>query len=150
MATYRAETTIERSANDVWEVIRDFGELSWYPGVERCVLDGDDRTTWKEGTTLASVERILVHDDVSRTQIYALVGFVGDPWVPLAGGGAYDTRNLIGHHSATLAVMPLSGERSHVSYDVTVDDDEEMAARISHGYGEALENLKVRLERRPA
>jgi hypothetical protein len=82
--TYRAETTVQRSADDVWTVVRDFGELSWYPGVERCVLDGNDRTTWKHGSALASIERILVDDD--------------------------------------------------------------MAARISHGYGAALANLKAQLE----
>jgi hypothetical protein len=143
--TYRAETTVQRSADDVWMVVRDFGELSWYPGVERCVLEGNDRTTWKHGTTLASIERLLVDDDETRTHHYVLVGFLGDPLVPHAGGGTYDSTKLIGHHSATLTVTPLSDSSSHVLYDVTVDDDD-MAAQISHGYGEALANLKAQLE----
>jgi hypothetical protein len=146
MGSYRAETSIERPAQDVWAAIRVFGDLWWYPHVERCVIEGDDRTTWKEGSSLASVERLLTHDDAARTHSYVLVGFVGDPLVAHAGGRAYDVRNLIGHHSATLTVTPISAERSRVTYDVSVDDDDEMATSIGRGYGDALEHLKVLLE----
>jgi hypothetical protein len=147
MACRRAETSIERSADEVWAAIGDFGDLWWYPNVERCVLEGDDRTTWKEGSSLASVERVLTHDDVSRTYSYVLVGFVGDPCTARPDGRTYDARRLIGHHSATLTVTPVSAARSHVTYDVSVDNDEEMATSIVRGYGEALEHLKVLLER---
>ena len=146
MAMCRSEVTIERSADDVWAAVRGFGDLWWYPHVERCVLEGDDRTTWKTGSDLASVERLTVHDDEARTHSYVLVEFVGDAWVTREGGEPYDARQLIGRHSATLSVTPLAVQRSLVTYDVTVVDDDEMAASIGQGYGAAIANLKELLE----
>jgi hypothetical protein len=146
MGTCPSEVTIERSADDVWAAVRDFGDLWWYPHVARCVLEGDDRTTWKEGSDLASVERLTAHDDEARTHSYVLVDFIGDSVTTREDGEAYDARQLVGHHSAILSVTPLAGQRSRVTYDVTVDDDAVTAASIGRGYGQAIANLKELLE----
>ena len=48
MAKGTVETSIDRSADDVWKVVRDFGGLADYmPGIDKCTVDGDVRTHWK-------------------------------------------------------------------------------------------------------
>jgi carbon monoxide dehydrogenase subunit G len=143
---HRSEVTIGRSADEVWARIRDFGDLRWYPHVERCEVEGDDRTTWKVGSDLASVERIVEHDDASRSCSYVLVDFVGPAVLAREGGRSYDARNLIGHHRAALAVTPTGEKRCRVTYDVTVEGDDEMTRSIGRGYGEALTHLQSTLE----
>ena len=58
---------------------------------------------------------------------------VGDSKVPLPDGGFFDTASLVGHHRATITVTPTGDSTSHVTYDVSVDDDDAMAARIERG-----------------
>ena len=147
MEWQRSAVTIERSADDVWAVIRDFGDLRWYPHVERCEMEADDRTTWKVGSDLASVERRVEHDDaVHAVQVYVLVDFVGPAVVERDGGRLFDARTLIGRHRATLGVTPTGEERCRVDYDVAVEDDDETARSIADGYGEAIAHLKATLE----
>ena len=43
MGEARAEITINRSADDVWATVGNFGDVTWMPGVETSELDGDDR-----------------------------------------------------------------------------------------------------------
>ena len=44
MGKARAEIDIERPADEVWAVVGAFGGIaSWMPGIESCVVDGDDR-----------------------------------------------------------------------------------------------------------
>jgi carbon monoxide dehydrogenase subunit G len=143
---HRAETTIERSADDVWAVIGDFGDQRWFPGVERLELVGDERTTWMQGIAPGNVERLEHHDDAARTYTYATVRVVGDPVVPTAGGGSFDTSTLIGRHRATITVTPVGATSCHVTYDVTVDDNDAIAAAISQGYLGVLASLKAQLE----
>jgi hypothetical protein len=45
MAQGKSEISIERSPDEIWKVIRDFGGLANYmPGVDSCTVDGDVRT----------------------------------------------------------------------------------------------------------
>ena len=45
MANGKAEISIDRSPDDVWKLVRDFGGLAdWMPGIESCTVDGDVRT----------------------------------------------------------------------------------------------------------
>ena len=151
METYRVEIDIDRPADDVWAVVGDFGNLDWFPGHDRVEVHGDERTSWTQGITPANVERLearddSARDDATRSFTYATVGVVGDSKVPLPNGGFFDTASLVGHHRATITVAPTGASTSHVTYDVSVDDDDAMAARISEGYGRALESLKSFVE----
>ena len=58
MGEARAEITINRSADDVWETVGNFGDVTWMPGVERSELDGDDRIVETVGMRLSALADI--------------------------------------------------------------------------------------------
>ncbi len=99
MGEARAEITIDRPADEVWATIGNFGELTWMPGVETCVLEGDDRILGMLGMRI--VERQFSRDDEARTLTYGIVDGDMKPEV----------------HEATITVMPAGGG-SFVTWDV--------------------------------
>jgi hypothetical protein len=125
MGEARAEITIDRSADDVWAKIGNFGELTWMPGVETCELDGDDRVLGMLGMRI--VERQFSRDDEDRTLTYGIVDGDMKPEV----------------HRATITVMP-AGNRSFVTWDVETDDA--MVEVMQGAYTGALTALKDELE----
>jgi Polyketide cyclase / dehydrase and lipid transport len=125
MGEARAEITINRSADDVWAKIGNFGEMTWMPGVETCELDGDDRILGMFGMRI--VERQLARDDEARTLTYGIVEGDMKPEV----------------HEATITVMP-AGSGSFVTWDVTTDDA--MVEVMQGAYTGALTALKEQME----
>ncbi len=125
MGEARGEITINRSADDVWAKVGNFGELSWMPGVETCELDGDDRVLGMFGMRI--VERQYARDDEHRTLTYGIVD--GDMKPEL--------------HRATITVMP-AGSGSFVTWDVEADDA--MVEAMQGAYVGALTALKAELE----
>ena len=144
MGTARASVRINRSADDVWARIGDFGDPSWFPGLESWTLEGDQRTTAIAGMNLKHVERLVHRDEARRTYTYETTGYIGDTLVTLEGGQVYDLNSMVGRHSATITVIPEGESSSTVIYDVTMDDDhvESQSAR----YQAVLERLKVQME----
>ena len=126
MGEARAETTIEKPADEIWAKIGDFGDLSWMPGVDSCTLEGDDRTLGMYGMTV--VERQLRRDEANRSLTYGIVG--GDV--------------KVGHHQATVTVTPKGDTSSSVTWDVETDDN--MLEMMKGSYQGALDNLKKQLE----
>lgn len=145
MGTARASVRINRSADDVWARIGDFGDPSWFPGLESWTLEGDQRTTAIAGMNLKHVERLVHRDEARRTYTYGTTGYIGDTLVTLEGGQVYDLNSMVGRHSATITVIPAGESSSTVIYDVTMDDDhvESQSAR----YQAVLERLKAQMER---
>ena len=125
MGEARAEITIDRSADDVWEKIGNFGDLSWMPGIESCELDGDDRILGMFGMRI--VERQLARDEEERSLTYGIVDGDMKPEV----------------HRATITVMP-AGSGSFVTWDVETDDN--MVEVMQGAYAGALGALKEQLE----
>jgi hypothetical protein len=125
MGEARAEITINRPADEVWAKIGNFGELTWMPGVETCVLDGDDRVLGMMGMRI--VERQFARDDEERTLTYGIVDGDMKPEV----------------HRATITVNP-AGSGSFVTWDVTTDDA--MVAVMQGAYTGALQALKEQFE----
>jgi hypothetical protein len=125
MGEARAEITINRSADDVWATVGNFGELSWMPGVETCELDGDNRVIGMFGMRI--VEHQYSRDDEHRTLTYGIVD--GDMKPEL--------------HRATVTVMP-AGSGSFVTWDVEADDA--MVEAMQGAYAGALTALKEQLE----
>ncbi len=107
MASGKAEVSIDRSPDDVWKLLREFGSLAeWMPGVETCTVDGDVRTLGMMGMQVKEQLRSL--DDDTRTISYSLI------------------ESPIGNlesHLVTIAVTP-EGAGAHVTWsiDVTPDD----------------------------
>ena len=147
MGKARAETTIARPADVVWRRISDFGDLSWYPGVESCTLSGDDRTVRRTGMDLEIVERQANHDDEGRTYSYELTGLSGETQILRGDGEVIDAADLIGHLQATLTVSPASEKTSRVTYDIETLDRFLQGTR--GGYQEAIDHLKSLVENGP-
>ena len=107
MADGKAEISIDRSPDDIWKVIRQFGTIDeWRPGVESCSVDGDVRTIGMMGIEVKEQLREL--DDDARRISYSLIES------PIGNLEA---------HLVTIAVDP-EGAGSHLAWSVTVTPDE--------------------------
>jgi mxaD protein len=125
MGKARAEIDIERPADEVWAVVGDFGGIAgWMPGIESCVVDGDDRVIKTMGMEVT--ERLERRNEEERELVYAIVG--GVPVI---------------NHKATITVVP-HGSSSHVTWDVDVDD--EMTDLLHQMYQQSLQALKDHLK----
>jgi hypothetical protein len=144
MRKERATTQVDRPADEVWATIRDFGDLTWFPGVESCTHDGDTRWIRMLGLDLDVVERQVSVDHELRTYTYRLVGELDVP-PAFPGGPARRIHGL----EATLSVHPRDGDDgdavSTVVYDVETDDD--IVDGTRDGYQHAIDHLKAQLER---
>lgn len=126
MGFARAEIDIAKPPDDVWAVVGEFdGVGDWMPGIESCVIDGDDRILKMMG--LEITERLESRDPDVRVLVYAIVG-----GVPVA------------NHRATISVSP-GPQGSHVTWDVEVEPDD-MKELMRQTYEGALLALKGRLE----
>ncbi len=125
MGFARAEIDISQPAEVVWATAGDFGAIAqWMPGVESCVVDGDDRILEMLGMKIT--ERLESRDPDARTLVYGIVG--GVP---------------VGNHRATITVSDL-GATSHVTWEVEVEPDE-MTDLMHQTYDGALKALKEHL-----
>jgi carbon monoxide dehydrogenase subunit G len=121
----RAEIDIDKPADAVWAVAGDFGGIGgWMPGIESCVVDGDDRILKMMGMEIT--ERLVRCDDESREIVYAIVG--GVPVI---------------NHKSTITVIP-EGQKSHVTWDVEVEPDD-MTGMMQGIYQQSLQALKDHL-----
>ena len=108
--------------DEVWEKVGDFGGIAeYFPGIESCRLEGDDRVIGLFGMEIR--ERLLARDDASRSLTYSVVA--GVP---------------IDSHRATITVE-AEGEGSKVTWTYAVTPDE-MAAVFGDTYKSALDSLE--------
>jgi carbon monoxide dehydrogenase subunit G len=107
MASGKAEVSIERSPDDVWKVVGEFGGLdTWMPGIESCALDGDVRTIQTMGIEIK--EQLRSRDDATRTISYSVVES------PMGN---------LESHLATISLEP-EGDGTHLTWSVEVAPDE--------------------------
>jgi carbon monoxide dehydrogenase subunit G len=122
MGKARAEIKIDKPADTVWAVAGDFeGIGGWMPGIESCVIDGDDRILKMMGMEIT--ERLESRDDDARRIVYAIVG--GVP---------------VENHKATITVTP-DGSGCLVTWDVEVEPDT-MTDMMHQVYQQSLGALK--------
>jgi len=128
MAEGRAEVSIDRSPDEVWKLVREFGGLDeWMPGVETCVVDGDVRTIGLMGIEIK--EQLRGIDDGARRISYSVVES------PMGN---------LESHLATIAVEP-EGDGSHVTWTVEVSPDELLGLFVPVYEGSVVE-LKKKIE----
>jgi carbon monoxide dehydrogenase subunit G len=107
MASGKAEISIDRSPDEVWKLLREFGGLAdWMPGVDTCVVDGDVRTLGMMGMEVK--ERLEKLDDDNRVIAYSLFE------APIPN---------LESHLCTISVSP-EGNGSHVTWAVEVAPDD--------------------------
>jgi hypothetical protein len=128
MASATTEIDIERTAEDVWKVVADFGGLgAWMPGIDSCRVEDDCRIIEMLGMELT--ERLVRLDESERMLVY---GIAKSP-MPIE------------HHEATIVVTPRDDRSSHVTYTVDVTPAS-MTEMMSKAYAGALQSLKATLE----
>jgi carbon monoxide dehydrogenase subunit G len=70
--------TVKASADDVWQAMRNYGDLSWTEGIEEVVVEGEGvgmlRKVRLSGAGEWILERLTARDDASRTFSYAIEG----------------------------------------------------------------------------
>ncbi|WP_440071427.1 SRPBCC family protein [Streptosporangium sp. OZ121] len=78
MSAY-ASTVINASADEVWEYLRDFGNLAeWLPGITGCEIEDGERSRpgavrRLDGPGGVFRERLLTLDDASRSATYEIL-----------------------------------------------------------------------------
>ena len=133
----RAETVIERPADEVWARVRDFGDISWIPGSESCVTDGDDRKVTRANWDFALVQRLVNHDDEKRTYSYTLPD-------ELDFGSLLGPGHVVRVIDGTLTITPKGESESVASWDIETEDF--LIDGVHAEYQAALESLKVQME----
>jgi carbon monoxide dehydrogenase subunit G len=126
MGKGHAEIKIDKPADAVWALTGDFGGIGgWMPGIDSCVLEGDDRVLKMMGMEIT--ERLQSRDDDGREIVYAIVA--GVPGVT--------------NHKGTITVVP-DGQGSFVTWDVEIEPDE-MTDMMTQIYQQSLQALKDHL-----
>jgi len=128
MAEGKAEVTIDRSPDEIWKVMREFGGLdTWMPGVDSCTVDGDVRTVGTMGIEIK--EQLRSRDDAARTTSYSVVES------PMGN---------LESHLATITVAP-EGAGSRLTWAVEVSPDELLGLFLPV-YEGAVVALKTKFE----
>jgi carbon monoxide dehydrogenase subunit G len=123
-----AEASIDRTPNEVWNIVRDFGGVANYmPGIESCTLDGDVRTIHTMGIEVKEQLREL--DDDTRRISYSVI--------------ASPMTNMISH-LATIGV-DAEGGGTHFTWAVEVEPDE-LLPLFQGTYEQSVVALKEKLE----
>jgi carbon monoxide dehydrogenase subunit G len=122
----QAAIDIDKSADDVWAVIGDFGGIGdWMPGIDSCRVEGDDRILEMMGMEIT--ERLVSKDDAGRVLTYSITE-----------GAPVET------HQGVITVTP-TGSTTHVTWDVDATPDE-MTEVMTTIYQQSLEALKKHVE----
>ncbi|MFE7800138.1 SRPBCC family protein [Nocardia sp. NPDC057440] len=131
MGSIKKEIVVEAHVDDVWAIIRDFGQgpIRMAPGyVTECRLDGPGVrvATFVNGTVLR--ERLIALDEAERRFVYSIVG---DSVTPQ-------------HNNASMQVFPHdNGSRFVWIHDVLPD---ELAVAFGVGMDEGLRVFKETVE----
>jgi carbon monoxide dehydrogenase subunit G len=128
MAKGTVETSIDRSADDAWKVVREFGGLAEYmPGIDKCTVDGDVRTIEMMGIQIK--EQLVSLDDNDRSLTYRIVES------PMGN---------MEFHEATIRITPDgAGSRATWSWEVRPD---ELNAIFEGSYGGGIAGIKSAVE----
>ena len=136
MQKRHAETVIDKPADVVWARIRDFGDITWIPNTESCVLEGDERRVSRAAWDFDLVQRLVNHDDAARTYSYTLAQ-------PLDFSVFFGPDHMVNVIDGTIAVIPQGDSASLVTWDIETEDF--MIEGTHKEYQEALESLKAQL-----
>ena len=137
MVMARAEVLIDRTADEIWARIRDFGDVSWIPNTESSRLDGDIRTVQMKGVDFDETQRLLHHDDATRSYSYRLTSNID--FESIFGPG-----NKFTGLQGSIALEPCGASSCRVTYDV--ETDEFLVGVVNREYQGALDNLKALME----
>ncbi len=127
MASAKAEASIACKPDDIWKVVREFGDLSYMPGIDSCTVDGDVRTVGTMGIEVKEQLRDL--DDDTRRISYSIVES------PMSN---------MTSHLATIGI-DAEGEGSHLTWTVEVEPDE-LLGLFEGIYAGSVASMKEKFE----
>jgi hypothetical protein len=115
------------------------------------VREGDVRTVSTEGFDLEIDETEFEHDDPQMKFSYGVTAMRGETLLDLGAGRTLDLGSMVGHHRATMRVIPVDHSTSKVVYTLDLDDGHDQTLESTSGqYQAVLDRLKHRLEQSPA
>jgi carbon monoxide dehydrogenase subunit G len=131
--TFEVSVDIGVPADQAWQEIGDPANVGWFPPIAACeVKDGYRYAAMVDGRNL--VERIVAHDDATRSYTYSVEEGTS---VPLAS------------HSATLRVEETGEGSSRVLWRTEAEPEDpsvDLEQNLSRVMQKGLENLKSLLE----
>jgi len=132
---------IGASPDKVWEVIRDFHDLSWAPNVIANVDSVGEKPGGEVGASrvLNGIfhETLLTLEDEAKTFTYS----IDDGPSPISKD---DVKNYVGRVTVQSAE---EGDGTHVEWSSSWQDNNEAAAEFCHGiYVALLQDMKKSLE----
>jgi hypothetical protein len=145
MARANVEVAIACPADEVWSIIRDFGDLSWRGGVDGVTVEGKIRTVRSGGLEVDETE--FARDESARTFTYGVTAMRGKTVMDRGNGKVVDLATMVDHHRARFEVVPDGDDGCVVHYQVELDDgfDQNLASGAAQ-YEAVLGRLKERLE----
>jgi hypothetical protein len=132
MAKGEVETTIARSAEEVWARVGDYGDVSWIPNATSATVDGDIRTVQIGGRE--TKQRLLNYDEEGRTYSYVLANEI-----------ILDNGEKAKGVAATITVVPDGPSQSRLIWGWDAEGDEVSATHATF-YGGIIAQVKADLE----
>ncbi len=143
MAKSYYSTVFEQTAEEVWTIIRDFGNYTvWVEGVSETYIEEG-----KSGDTVGAIrnvrigdttirQRLLAHSDLDRFQTYEFCDSIPSP---------------VHNYEATLRVTPISdGNRAFVewwaTFDCPNDEYDHWKTFYTNSFAKWLEELRSHLD----
>jgi len=142
----RAEILVERSADDVWRYIGDFGDVGWYLDIESFTRVADIREARIRGLDMTIRERLLHHDDANRSYTFCVADVLGETQIAQPDGSVFDLKAMFQSLHSTLTVAPSGDAASVVTYEIDMDTDAHMVATLWDRFQAVLDDLKRQLE----
>jgi hypothetical protein len=131
MGTIRHHARIDRTADEVWKVVADWGSISdWFPMITESRIQDDGKRILRLGNGAALEEELVTRDHDKRRFQYSIVA--GDVTVE--------------YHLATIDVLE-DGEGALAIYSVDINPDE-LAETFDPAVKDAIEGLKELTEQR--
>ena len=147
MATSYYSTIFEQSADDVWNVIRDFNNYPvWVDGAGESEIEAG-----RSGDSVGAVRNVLYNGCRRRQKLLALSDVERSQTYEFAGEAPIPAQNF----RATLRVTPVvEGNRAFVEWWATFDCDaersEELTAFLRGAFAQWLGSLRRYLNPPPA
>ena len=145
MAKSYYSTIFEQSADEVWNIIRDFNNYSvWVDGAGESRIEAG-----KSGDSVSAIRNVLYNGKQIRQRLLALSDVERSQTYEFAGEAPMPAR----HYRATLRVAPVvDGNRAFVEWWATFDCDgdcrDDLTALFRNGFTQWLGSLRRYLDHR--
>jgi hypothetical protein len=139
MARSYYSTIFEQSADDVWNIIRDFNNYSvWVDGAGESQIEAG-----KSGDSVSAIRNVLYNGKQIRQKLLALSDVERSQTYEFAGEAPMPARR----YQATLRVTPIvDGDRAFVEWWATFDCEaerrDELTAFFRNGFAQWLGSLR--------